>query len=103
MPPKKRKVQSVTGRPPLPPEIRQARQKRCIGIVEQVNWDRWRIAAQVAGLDTTEFITKHVNCAADEILGELSKQQLSAKKRKLVKGKAPKPAKSATKPTVPAE
>ena len=96
MPPKKRQVLPRVGRPPLPPEVRQARQKRCIGIVEQADWDRWRLAAQVTGIPATEFIALHVNRAANEILAELSPQQLSAAKRKLVKSR---PAKTDQQPT----
>ncbi len=90
MPPKKRQVITRMGRPPLPPEIRQARQKRSIGVVEQADWDRWRLAAQVTGIPATEFIALHVNRAANEVLAELSPQQLSAAKRKLVKSKPAK-------------
>lgn len=83
MPPTKRTVTNRTGRPPLPPEIRQARQKRCIGVVEQAQWDRWRLAAQVMGIPTTQFIAAHVTTAADEVLAGLSPRQLSEAKRKL--------------------
>jgi hypothetical protein len=94
MPPKKRTVEVRRGRPPLPPEIRQSRQKRSIGVVEQADWDRWRLAAQVTGIPTTEFINLHVNRAANEILAGLTPQQLSAAKRKRVKSESASAAKA---------
>ncbi len=88
MPPEKRKVHSLGGRPPLPPEIRRIRKKRCIGIVEQPDWDRWRMAAMASNeKDLSKFITLQVNRAADELLKQLSPQKLTALKEKVAKAK----------------